>query len=409
MPKKIPSLPLSYPVFTTLENIDKTQQNQPLSAEQETTALPPESGPDLQQVEGVGVAEQEKASRLLREYRPGQEEENQTALVDVVSDALAGYNKGVNIDQASLVAKDAVDKCNEAMRRGTMPTDNYPSNVGYYGFDVLHDGNRTVYSQSAFGKLMLAVEKWFYKKRDTGGLFGKSLREKLTGAGHPSLIMERVKALGQQQYFNLNEEGQLEEDNSDLRSGASLDDLLRFNDRQENDYRFLRDLKPEISEALAISAQAVQRIHETANGGIGEVLCNDLVLQVEKGKVIGARLALPDTKYQDNVDALEQKATDLSDLCFSAGSAAYQVGGAAGGEDLARRYIQTILSNYNDEMVKSALRLLVETRPAYGYFTNRPRLGFDRVEKPREAFEKTRAIVIETLAVKPRQLPVKSS
>jgi hypothetical protein len=409
MSKKGSSISQSDKVSATPENIDYLTQNQPVATERKLPSVLPEQGLELSQVEGVATAEQEKAARILREYRPGQEEEQQTALVAGVSDVIAPYNKGVGIDQNSLIAKDAVDKCNEAMRRGTMPTDNYPSNVGYYGFDVLHDGNRTIYSQSGFGKLMLAVEKWFYKKRDSGTLFGRSLREKLTGSGHPSQIIERVKKLGQQQYFSLNDDGQLEEDNADLRSGASLDDLLRFQDRQESNYQFIRDLKGKIDDALVIGTRTIQKIHETSNGGIGEVLCNDLVLQVEGGEVIGARLTLPDTRYQEDVDALEQKATDLSDLCFSAGSAAFQVGGEAGGETMAQRYIGKILSSYDDDMVKTALRSLVKSRPAYGYFTNRPRLGFDRVENPREAFERVRAIIIELLTQSPPQLPAKSS
>ena len=209
--------------------------------------------------------------------------------------------------------------------------------------------------------------------------------------------MDRAKELGLEQYFSINDQGKLVEQNEDIRQGIMLDDLLRFHQREEDEYQFLKGFEAQISHALALTAEAVHAIHQQSGSGIGEVLANDIVLKVEEGQIVGARITLPDVAYRNEVEPLEQQATDLADLCFSLGSAGFQVGG----EELARAHIQTVLENYDNDFVKTALKALVETRPHYGFITNRPRLGFDRVKNPKQTFEQVRAIVLETLNEKP--------
>ncbi len=414
---------------------DDIISEQEAKIDSETVQFRPEqvTVPDIRQVDLVEeisrddtlpTAERSKVAELTLKFSSEGDEESQRGLADTASEAMVHYDAGARMDLESREAKDGVDLSNKIMRRGNFPTEEYLSDMGYYGFDVKHDFDKkeTVYSQSTFGRLMLTLEKWFYRKRDSGSLRkGRTVREKITGKNHAPQIVERAKVLGQEQYFSLNDQGQVVEKTSDLTGGASLDDLLRFHKREDapaihkkmtekereiaaKGYQFLRDLAPQIENSLAMSARTVQRIHEQSGGGIGEVLCNDLILQLDNGKVTGVRLALPDVQYAEGVDALEQKATDLADFCFSAGSAGFQVYG----EDQARSYIRTILSNYDDEMVKSALLATVPSRPHYGYITNRPRLGFDRMKNSKQVFEQVRQLIIDELHKKPPLLPQKA-
>ena len=352
---------------------------------------------------------------VLKMFRPETDEEQQTALAEAASMALTPFDRGANIDEKSLVARDAVDYSNKKMRSGNFPTGRYKSTVGYYGYEVQHQLDKddkplkTTYSQSKFGQMLLGLEKWMYRLRDSMGITGRGLRTKLTGPGFEQAIMDHAKRLGQDEYYSIGGDGSLQEDTENLKNGAVLDDILRLQGRTEPEYKFIQELKPQIDEILARSTQEVARIHQTADRGIGEVLCNDLIIQIESQekahKVKGVRLALPDVKYREDADVLEQKATDLADLCFSVGSAALQTGNLA----LARHYLEIVLAGYPDSLVKSALLAIIPTRPRYGYFSNRPRLGFDRIEKPRESFESIREIVMELLKKPVPALPAGNS
>ena len=222
---------------------------------------------------------------VLEKYNPNAPEENQQPAVAAALTALESHRVASRIDKKSLAANDDLDKCNDALRRGNCPTENYPSNVGYYGFDVQHGEEVSTYTQSGMGRLMLGLEDWFYKKRDGGALLGKSIRRKISGKGFGEKILDRAKELGQGERFRLDEDGNLTEKNDDMRSGMLLDDLLRFGKRTEPEYQFLRDHAGEIDRALELTAQMIAQTHRTSGKGIGEVLCNDIVLKVEDGKI----------------------------------------------------------------------------------------------------------------------------
>jgi len=171
--------------------------------------------------------------------------------------------------------------------------------------------------------------------------------------------------------------------------------ILKMYKRVQGDSEFLQGLDP--NEAMRATATMLQDIHTTSGRGVGEMLANDVVLQIEDGKIKGARLALPDLKFEEGVEAVEQKAYDVLDLCFSVGSAGLQTGGAENGEAKAKNNISTVLGNYNDAEVKAKALELASAGIPQCTMHNKVRFGFDRVENKEEAFEKVRAIAVDVL------------
>ncbi|MCC7432165.1 hypothetical protein IT412_01430 [Candidatus Peregrinibacteria bacterium] len=303
-----------------------------------------------------------------------------------------------DIDEATLVLETDIDRKNAILNRlartSNTPTANYQSNVGFYGVQARLDESKPgqpelLYHRGMLEELMCWAENKIRKANDLGGsligsLFRKGRREKVSI--EQALIHSQELGLDG---FRI-ENGLLVEDARDIRTGAMLDDVIRQDESGQGN-QFLKGIGK--VEAIEAASLCLAETHKRSKVGIGEVLANDLVLKIEEGKLIGARLTFPDTCYEESVDQLEQKATDMLDFCFSLGSAGMQ----SGGLEKAREFISAGLSKYDLEMTKMAMRALLNERPAAtGH--NMVRLGYDRVKDKKVVFEEIRKIVDTILA-----------
>jgi hypothetical protein len=98
---------------------------------------------------------------------------------------------------------------------------------------------------------------------------------------------------------------------------------------------------------------------------------------------------------------VEQQATDILDVCFSAGTAGIQTGGEAASEQeaCARRNIRTILEGYDNDLVKVGMRTLLQYGRPHDTMHNKIRFGFDRVSDKNKAFVLIHRIVAEELGI----------
>lgn len=293
------------------------------------------------------------------------------------------------IHEKSLVLASDADKAaadiNRLVTSAKEPTENYRSNVGIYHFTVGEVGGKRVFLRSGLNAITAWGETIVRKSGDLGGnVFTKLFSTPLRHKANISEIQAKVVKLGLQKHFKNDNESILEEI-GDVRSGAILDDLLRL----RSEHPFLQKLDPQ--EGLAAAAKMVAEVHASSGVGIGEILANDIVLQVNEGRITGARLALPDMAYSEDVSALEQQATDLLDLCFSSGIAGIQTAS----EEQARQNMRTVIHNYSGKEVKEkAAMLLKEGRPHYTSH-NWARLGYDRIQEPEKAHNRLREILRE--------------
>lgn len=301
-----------------------------------------------------------------------------------------------DINEATLVLETDIDRKNALLNRlartANTPTANYQSNVGFYGVQARLDESKPgqpelIYNRGMLEELMCWAENKIRKANDLGGsligsLFRKGRREKV--GFEQALIHARELGLAG---FRM-ENGLLVEEVSAIRTGAMLDDVIRQDENTGN--QFLKSIGK--IEAIEAASLCLAETHKHSKVGIGEVLANDLVLKIEDGKLIGAKLTFPDTCYEESVDQLEQKATDMLDFCFSLGSAGIQ----SGGLEKAEEFIRAGLSKYDLEMTKMAMRALLKERPAAtGH--NMVRLGYDRVKDKKTVFEEIRKIVGDVL------------
>lgn len=259
------------------------------------------------------------------------------------------------------------------------------SNVGFYGYEVALTPHELIYTKGTGHGLIDAVENRLYRLDDRGSmLWGKAVRRKLN---FPK-IAERIETLGLSDSFTF--DGEKFHENLDHYDHAvMLDDLLRDAAQPEEKKR----------TGLAAATKAIMAAHKKSGGGIGEALMNDFLLKTDKKNFVSARLMLPDVAYEGHVSGLEQKATDLIDLCFSAASSAYECHVNEAEEHLLQ-YLQTILESYNgpdSTNIKLIMATLVLTRPAFNFHSKR-RYGFDRTQPPhKEKFEHTRQTVARIL------------
>lgn len=307
-----------------------------------------------------------------------------------------GYSAIKPIDGGSLKIESRTDeeaaKINELVTSSKLPFLSYASNVGIYNFEttVGTDG-KLVFRKTASNSLMDGFENVLRKSGDLGGnilscLFSAGKRHKATAEE----ISKNIQELGLSDTFMVEGTGpdvSIKENIDDLKTGACLDDLLRMQDRVD----FLK--KFDQQEALKKAVEMIDAVHKRSGRGIGEVLANDIVMQVQNGELTGVRLALPDMRYSDDVPVADQKAHDLLDLCFSVGSAGLQAGGKDKGTDMATANIQTVLNNYSDTAVKNRMIEFTAAGIPQNTLHNSVRLGFDRVENKDQEFENIRRII----------------
>jgi hypothetical protein len=311
-----------------------------------------------------------------------------------------GYKK-TDIHRSDMVLDTEQDKeaarLMELLRRGNMPTEKYSSNVGIHQFTTEIKDGKLVYKKTVTDTAVSQIENFLRIVGDTPemgtevgmlrALYHDYVRQKVD----MDKVAENINALGLTEYFESQMEGgkvvTISEKIDDVRSGAMLSDLLRL----QAESPFLAGL--DVGDALAVATQMVEYVHQNSNRGIGELLGEDVVIQVKDGKIVGARLALPDMKYEDNVEEVTQKAYDLLDFCFSVGTAGMQ----KGGQIQAEFNIRTVLSNYKDPIVKAKVKELAHQALPEQSMHNNARLGFDRVENKEKAYGIIRGLVLQYL------------
>lgn len=336
---------------------------------------------------------------------PNAKPQENPRILGIVNDQLKDWGYQVtNIDRSTLVLENQAEKAaaetNELLRKANMPTEKYNSNVGIYGFETAINGNSMSYKKNTLDKIIDFFENVLRNMTDNGGSFFEALykapmRKKAT----MEEVAKNVQDLGLEQYFTpITANGsvtEIQENITDVKKGAFLDDILR--QRKTNPHLQKIDQR----EAIRVATQMVEHVHAGSGRGIGELLANDVIIKInEEGEIIGTRLALPDSKYGEEVPTEKQQAMDLLDFCFSLGSAGLQEGGPTSpekGKEVARLYIQTVIQTYSNKAVKDHVKILInEGKPHYN-IQSATRLGFDRVPNKTQAFEDIRALTKEIL------------
>lgn len=312
-----------------------------------------------------------------------------------------GYKK-TDIHRKDLVLDTEQDKeaarLMELLRRGNMPTEKYSSNVGIHQFTTEMRDGKLVYTKSRTDTVVSQIENFLRIVGDTPatsvtevGMLRALYHDYVRRKVDMDKVAQNVNELGLTEFFQPQMEGgkvvTITEKIDDVRSGAMLSDLLRL----QAESPFLQGL--DIGEALAMATQMIEYVHQNSNRGIGELLGEDIVIQVKDGKIVGARLALPDMKYEDGVEEVTQKAYDLLDFCFSVGTAGMQ----KGGQIQAEFNIRTVLSNYKDPIVKAKVKELAHQALPERSMHNNARLGFDRVENKEKAYGIIGQLVLQYL------------
>ena len=310
-----------------------------------------------------------------------------------------GYTPN-DIDKSSVVldsetAKRAAE-INELVRQGKMPSV-YGTNVGIYGFKgSFNEKEGTLsYVRSAFDHAMNGIENLLRVSGDRGGNILTSLwrsgeRKKIS----VDEMEANIKELGLESYYKVGQvDGKITitEDVSDLKKGAFfIDDLLRYD---KNPYLSAYDK----TEALEMAVKMVEHSHITTGRGFGELLGNNLVIQVDGEKrIAGARISQPFSRYSKEVPVVDQKAKDILDLCFSVSSAGYQGENSKGSRD----HLLAILNTYQDPAVKQRIVEMVKSGLPNSTIHNDTRFGFDRVKDKSKAYEGIRKDIVEIAGVK---------
>ena len=278
-----------------------------------------------------------------------------------------------------------------AARSMPMPTKNYPSKVYYWGMTLNKTSERELkYSIGLDDKASIGVENYTKIKDDTGVdsfLHGDlAVRKKIDNL--PG-INERVVKLGLEKYFTLDKDA-IRENIDDVAKGAMLADVLLLQKEHSHLQQF---------DKLALiqaTAKMVQEVHKKADGGIGELLVQDVVVSKKDDGTLLVRLALPDAVYVEK-DPTTQKAFDVLDMCFSLCGNGWRVGG--GPE--AIKNMKAFIDAYGDAGVKLRAKGLAEKGVPYFTDHNLKRLGFYRTENTRvedEAhFKKAREMLMGLL------------
>jgi hypothetical protein len=292
---------------------------------------------------------------------------------------------------SDVVAESAVDnvtdQINEAGKIGKMPTGEYRTDVSVYGYQFEVRGDNIVYKPKT-GKFWAVWDRVEDMMRKSGDGMGLRVRAK-----NMDQIWDNIEHLHLTDIFSRQKDGIGERVDDMKRGGALLDDVLRL----RNGSPYLKKIDP--VEALKASTKMMSDVHQKSGLGIGEVLGGDVLVHVDpSGKVKDARLSsLPDMLYHSE-SAYRQKASDLADLCFCAGSAAFQTESPDKAEAAALSYIRAILDSYGDDIVKLNLKEMIGASnvPAFT-INNETRLGFNHVKDHEGTFKKVRKMILDEL------------
>jgi len=365
----------------------------------------------------VKVTKPEKAtpvSELLKDFKGKLAPEQEAALTEVLSQSehpdedpkvlekaiglLEGWGfRRIDNDRRTIVAETKPDKqaaeINELVTQGKMPTINYKSNVGLYGFKVKPVEGGILYMKPL--AVVNRIENRLRVSGDRGGRVLDFFRKGVRRRANLKEVKANINELGLDNYFTMTEEGIIET-TRDISNGLMLTDLFG-EPKNPEDKAFLSQF--DSKEAVKAAAGMVAKVHTESKRGIGELLTNDVIFNVQEGKMENPRLSLPDLKYHQGIDALEQQATDILDFVFSVGSACHKEGGELNIEEV-RAHIKAILKGYdmqNTDMVKLAVKNLAKQGRPHLTMHNGIRLGFDRVKNKKEAFEQVRTILLDEL------------
>lgn len=301
-------------------------------------------------------------------------------------------------------AEEEIAHLNRLIRKKKMPTLKYDSYVHFYQYDTQPDEKGgLIYTKGSFDKAVDDFENHVRISGDVGGnlitsLWRKGLRRKAT----VEEAARNASELGLSAYFEPVMDGEkviaIKENVTDVAGGVILDDLLRA----RAEHAFLQ--KFDQKEALIMAAKMIEDVHEKSGRGVGEILGNDIVLQVQgegdEARFLGARLALPDVICEEGVAAVEQKAMDLTDFCMSVGCAGWQEMKNEDpeiSENNAKANIEAVINNYKNPEVKAKCLLIMKEGRPRDTIHNRQRFGFDTLLLKADKYERVRALIIETL------------
>jgi len=349
----------------------------------------------LKSLKGELTSEQESSvSEVLeRSGNPDEDPEVLRSVIDLLEDW--GF-RPIDNDSGSLVIESESErkaaKINELVTQGKMPTIKYKSNVGLYGFKVEPVEGGILYIKPL--DVVNKIEDRLRVSGDRGGKITDFFRKGVRRRANLQEAKVNIQELGLQAYFTDFSSG-IVETTEDISKGFMLTDLLGNRD----DRGFLA--KFDRWNAVKEASRMVAQVHSSSKRGIGELLTNNIVFGVTENKMSNPRLTFPNITFSEDVEALEQQATDMLDFLFSVGSTRR----SATGEidfNLARMYIHAVFDGYglgrdgrDVEMVKRAIRALSEQGRPFLTLHNGVRLGFDRVKNKKEAFERIRGLILE--------------
>lgn len=175
--------------------------------------------------------------------------------------------------------------------------------------------------------------------------------------------MDNVSRLGLEEHYGPHPDGIEIKDQELYTKAAALQDIFRadliHSDKLNNIDRF---------QALAEAARYVREVHKRSDGGIGELLSNDILFKdkSEDGTVSNAVLNLPDIVYNetlkqklrgyeqsDTAKSRDQQATDLLDFMFNIGVEEYR---RSQEWDEVKKALRIILENYQDKKIIELLK-----------------------------------------------------
>ena len=192
-------------------------------------------------------------------------------------------------------------------------------------------------------------------------------------ANNPKETYEVIKRLGLEEYYGPHEEGLVIKKPEILTDGTGLLDIFRQDIIKNEELN-----KVDRFEALRETTLYIKNLHNQRQSGLGDLAIMDIVFQKrENGKVSNPVVLIPNMLYNPklNIPLREQKATDLIDLIFSAGTE--EVRRTQGDQANVTKVVDTILNAYDEPDVIRFIRSYMKrgrlTMPGEGNSVQRPR------------------------------------
>ena len=227
--------------------------------------------------------------------------EENPAILDAVIKQLEsfGFTTKQDIHRESYVIDSALDArtadINERLTRAKLPMLSYPSNTGIYAFAVqIVDGKLSYQKDMKSSVVTDPFENHFFRP------FNQKADMNQTA--------QNVYDLGLGKYFQIVQDAPgkpvtaIREGMEDFQHGFVLEDLLRLRDAKG--FEYLKQF--DVAQSVVTAVKMIDDVHKRAGRGVGELGIQDVMMQVKDGKLVGARLSLPDAVYNKGVEKIDQ-------------------------------------------------------------------------------------------------------